>query len=74
MAGDKTSSEILQANERIKHAVAVATTLGNALAIAALGRMGINMRFDLASLSWLVVAVLMLYVASYSLTLLEADK
>ena len=69
----KTASEIVRDNERIKHVVGVVTTLGTALIIGAIGKWNIS-GFDAFVLVWLVVALCVIWAASYSLTMLEPEK
>jgi hypothetical protein len=73
MADFSSRSQTLRSNERIKHFVGVLTALGTALLIAAFARISFHGGFELSSLSWSVVAALMLWLSSRALTILEAE-
>lgn len=66
-------SETLQRNERIKHSVSVLTALGSALLIAAIGRAVYLHSLDVFGALWFIGAGVLIWSASYSLTLLQAE-
>lgn len=73
MADFGARSQTLRSNERIKHSVGVATTLGTALLIATFARIDLRGALDLYGLGWLIVAAMAIWVSSYFLNLLEAE-
>jgi hypothetical protein len=60
---DLSRSQRLQANERIKHAVGIATTLANALTIAGFARLAVAPQVDIYALLWLIGAGLLMLAA-----------
>lgn len=74
MADFSARSETLRYNERAKHVAGVLTAAGNALLIAAFAKMWGEASFDLNSLTWLIVAALLLWLSSNILKLLDAEE
>lgn len=72
MTGESTRSQVLQDNERIKHAATAVTAWANALVIASGGKWALG-GFDAYVLLWAMCALSLLWAASQSLTMLE-DK
>lgn len=73
MADFSSRWKALRSNERLKHAIGVATTLATALSIAAFARADLQGTLDLYSLGWLIVAAITIWLSSYSLNLLEPE-
>ena len=67
-------SQTLRDNERTKHLAGVLTAAANALVIAAFAKMWVEASFDLNSLTWLIVAALLLWLSSNMLKLLDAEE
>jgi len=74
MADFNVRSETLRYNERAKHVSGVLTAAGNALLIAAFAKMWSEASFDLNSLTWLIMAALLLWLSSNILKLLDAEE
>lgn len=74
MADFSARSQALRYNERTKHVAGVLTAAGNALLIAASAKAWVEASFDLTSLTWLIVAALLLWLSSNILKLLDAEE
>ena len=72
METERTRSEVLQANERIKHGASAVTAWGNALFVASFGKWALA-GLDVYVLLWLLGALGLIWSASHALTMLEAD-
>jgi hypothetical protein len=74
MADFSARSPTLRYNERTKHFAGVLTAAGNALLIAAFAKVWVEVSFDLNSLTWLIMAALLLWLSSNMLKLLDAEE
>lgn len=74
MADFSARSQILRSNERTKLFASVMTAWGNALVIAAFAKVWVEASVDLNSLTWLIVAALLLWLSSNMLKLLDAEE
>jgi hypothetical protein len=73
MADFRARSDTLRANEQTKHYVGVATAWANALAIAAVARIGLRGALDLYGVGWLIIAAIAILGSAHALNLLEAE-
>jgi hypothetical protein len=69
---ERSKSETLQTNERIKHAANALTAFCVALSVAITVRLQ-TQGIDIISLFWIVTALALIWVASLLLTLLRAE-